>query len=499
MQSAWSTRRFRLPALLLAATVAAGSVWHFSSVAEEPSGARPQDASHAASLSRAFRDAAKAAIPTVVTIRVESKPKQSAPTMGEGENPFKGTPFENFFGENGRFPRFAPRRSGVGSGVIIDPSGTILTNNHVVEDADKITVELSDGREFEASDVKTDPQTDLAVLTIKASNLPHAKLGDSDKLQIGDWVIAIGNPFEQQNTVSAGIVSGTGRELSSSRARFIQTDAAINPGNSGGPLLNLEGEVVGINTAIASNSGGYQGIGFAIPVNTARWVQEQLVKKGSVDRAYLGVQIRDLDRDLAEQFAVSRNEGVLVSQVMPNTPAAEAGFQEGDIITSFAGKKVHEPRELQELVERIPFDTTQTVSVLREGKTVTLNVTVKPLPKDLAAAETTPSQESEPENKSFSSSKLGLDVSDLGAEEAKQLGYKDLTSGAVVTSVDPNGIAAEKGIREGMVIRRVGKTPVNNRADFEKAVKDVNPEDGVLLLVRSPQGQQFFVVLKGSK
>jgi serine protease Do len=486
----------RVSAFVLAAAMLAGGAWHFSSVAQDRAdGARPQDQSQAQSLSRAFRDTAHAAIPTVVTIRVQTKPRQL--TRGEiGENPFKGTPFEDFFGQEfGRqLPRFLPKRSGVGSGVIIDKSGLVLTNNHVVENADEVIVELNDGREFKAQDVKTDPATDLAVLRISgAGDLPAARLGDSDKLQIGDWVIAVGSPFELQTTVSAGIISGTGRELSSvPRAKFLQTDAAINPGNSGGPLLNLDGEVVGINTAIASSSGGYQGIGFAIPINTAKWITRQLIEKGSVDRAYLGVKIGEVNKELAEQFGVSRGEGVLVAEVMPHTPAADAGFKEGDIITSFAGKKIHDPRELQELVERSPFDSKQEVIVLRDGKPTSLTVVVKPMPKELASAE---NGEAESGDKSYSSSKLGIGVSDLGAEEAKQLGYRDV-EGALVTSVEPGSIAAEKGIREGMLIRRVGKTPIKNRRDFEAAVEHASLDEGVLLLVRTPQGNQFFVVLK---
>jgi serine protease Do len=486
--------RFGLPAILLAATLVAGGAWRWTT-ADETAGAKPQDVSQANALSRAFRDAAHVAIPTVVTIRVTSKPQQM--TSQSGENPFKGTPFEDFFNNEDMRRQFQqPRRSGVGSGVIIDKSGIILTNNHVVEGADEVTVELNDGREFKATDVKTDPDTDLAVVRISgAGTLPAAKLGDSDALEIGDWVIAVGSPFELDTTVSAGIISGTGRELASvRRAQFLQTDAAINPGNSGGPLLNLDGEVVGINTAIASNSGGYQGIGFAIPVNTAKWVTKQLIEKGSVDRAYLGVKIGEVNRELAAQFGVERGIGVLVADVIPGTPAADAGFETGDIITAFAGKKVSDPHDLQALVERAPFDSQQEVTVLRNGEPVKLNVTVKRMPKDMVAHEEHASPSAEPK-KTYANSKLGVGVSDLGAEEAEQLGYKDMT-GALVTSVDEGSVAAEKGIREGMLIRRVGKTAVSNRADFEKAVEGASVEEGVLLLVRDPQGNQFFVVLK---
>ena len=226
-----------------------------------------------------------------------------------------------------------------GSGVIVDPSGVILTNNHVVAGGGEIMVRLSDGREFKAFDIKTDPTTDLAVLHIKSKEpLPAAKLGDSKKVEVGDWVLALGEPFGLEGTVTAGIVSAKGRGIGiNEREDYIQTDAAINPGNSGGPLVNLDGEVIGINTAISSNTGGYQGVGFAIPIDLAKWVGEQLVKSGTVHRAYLGVMIQPVSQSLAEQFNVKVHEGVLVTQVQPHTPAAKAGMKAGDIILDFAG------------------------------------------------------------------------------------------------------------------------------------------------------------------
>ena len=272
-----------------------------------------------------------------------------------GENPFKGTPFEDFFNDRGgqqfnfQGPQSVPRSTGVGAGVIIDRSGTILTNNHVVDGATEVMVRLADGREFKATDIKTDPKTDLAVLHIKgAGDLPAAVLGDSDALEIGDWVIAVGNPFNQELTVSAGIISGKGRNLQDrKRTQYLQTDAAINPGNSGGPLVDLDGEVVGINTAIASSSGGFQGVGFAVPINQAKWVVDQLVHGGAVKRAYLGVIVGDIAGDLAEQLGVHRHQGVFVNEVLPDSPAAKAGLQEGDVITEYGGKHVGTPGELQ--------------------------------------------------------------------------------------------------------------------------------------------------------
>lgn len=277
------------------------------------------------SLSRAFREAAHVAMPSVVTVYSHESAKKVKAERGErgmggqmmpfgGEDLFKGTPFEGRFKDmvpntpEGGFQ--TPPREGMGTGVIIDKSGIILTNNHVVEGADTVTVHFSDGREYKATEVKTDPHSDLAVVRIKAEgDLPAAHLGNSDDLEIGDWVIAIGNPFEQEKTVTAGIISGKARSLGMGRGGYLQTDAAINPGNSGGPLVNLTGEVVGINTAIASSSGGYQGIGFAIPINEAKWVTDQLVKNGSVSRGYLGIGIGEIRPELAAKLGVKPGDG----------------------------------------------------------------------------------------------------------------------------------------------------------------------------------------------
>ena len=485
--------RSRLGLLTVVAALAVAGAMPFA-WAQQPEA--QQAITHAHELSKAFRQAANRAMPTVVKIKARTKQREVS-NRGGGENPFRGTPFEDMFKDfDGRFR--APQRDGVGSGVIIDRSGIVLTNNHVVEGADEVIVVLSDHREFKATDVKTDPDSDLAVVKFSgAGDLPVAKLGDSDSLEIGDWVLAIGNPFELETTVSAGIISGRGRELGSiRRARFLQTDAAINPGNSGGPLVNLDGEVVGINTAIASSSGGYQGVGFAVPVNLARWVVPQLIEKGSVERAYLGVKIGAMSSELAEQFGSDTTDGVIVGEVMPGTPAAEAGFHDGDVITHFGGARVHTPTELTELVERTPFGTKQKVQVLRDGKDRELSVTVKRMPAEFAQADDAETEGApDVEKPNAKASKLGIEVAELGAEEAKQLGYDGMT-GVLVTAVDQRSAAYEKGIREGMLIRRVGRAAVASTADFEKAVAEASLDEGVLLLVRTPQARQFFVVVK---
>ena len=370
-----SRRRIFLSAVIVAICVA-------------PAVARAQETTdreaiaHAKSLSRAFRAAAKRITPSVVTIQTKTNakpPRADAPR----ENPFKGTPLEDLYPEWER--RRRQPSSGIGSGVIIDSSGVVLTNHHVIEGADEVIVRLPDGREFKATDVRADSDTDLAVLRIKVKGkLPAAKLGDSDQLEIGDWVIAVGNPFELESTVSAGIISGKGRTLGRiRRAAFLQTDAAINPGNSGGPLVNLDGEIVGINTAIASSNGGYQGIGFAIPINLAKWVTPQLLKNGRVQRAFLGVSIADVEAKLARRLDVAPYSGVLVQQVFEDTPAAKAGMKEGDLITAFSGVKVRSARQLQLVVERAPLKSIQKVSILRDGKPQSVKVTIEPLPNAL--------------------------------------------------------------------------------------------------------------------
>jgi serine protease Do len=463
---------------------------------------------HATALSKAFRHAAEKATPSVVVVRSETKARKAPEREGGrrgggGENPFKGTPFEDFFRdgmpEGFDFPGNGgggmPPRSGVGSGVIVDAAGIVLTNNHVVEGADEVTVELPDGREFKATEIKTDPESDLAVVRLEnAKDLPTARLGDSDKLDIGDWVIAIGNPFELETTVSAGIISGKGRELGSiRRAKFLQTDAAINPGNSGGPLVNLSGEVVGINTAIASNSGGYQGIGFAIPINLAKWVSEQLIAKGSVERGYLGVSIAPLDTDMAAKLGVKDRKGAVVTEVMQGTPAADAGVQELDVITSFDGQNVDGPRSLQEVVERSGIGKQHSLGVLRDGKTMTLSVSVKPLPNGVAKrGGKAPRQLAEAEETSYSE-EFGIEVRDKGSvpKDAYQ-GFE----GVLVDRVDPDGIAAEAGIGPGVLIRKIGQKPVTTVAEFAAALEEESADEGVLLQVRTPRGNSIVLLKK---
>jgi serine protease Do len=487
------------------------SRWQTRAVGEEkPAAVKPGQVHQAEQLSAAFRHASEVAMPSVVTVHSKSKAHvtknaKASPhaKRGGGENPFKGTPFEDFFGGEG-MPSPHPRaREGVGSGVIVDPSGIILTNNHVVDRgdgtvADEVIVELADGREFKAEEVKTDRASDLAVLRIKgAGSLPAAQLGDSEAMQIGDWVLAIGNPFELEQTVSAGIISGKGRELASSRGRMLQTDAAINPGNSGGPLVNLEGEVIGINTAIATNNGAFQGVGFVIPSNMAKWVMGQLINKGTVERAYLGVAPSEVTREVAAQIVhAKRGEGAIIAEITPDSPAAEAGLKTGDIITAFNGTKIHSPSELRELVERSAVGTHQKLSILRDGDVVEIDVVPKAMPEDLmarAGGRPEASEEQEEATDDFQDSKLGFEASELSAPAAQALGLKK-AEGVLITKVDPDSVAAEKGLTAGVVVLSVGKQPVKSVAEFRAALKNESLDKGILLLVRSRTGNHFVVL-----
>jgi serine protease Do len=474
---------------------------------------------HATALSDAFRQSSEKVLPAVVSIHNESRPRmvrqQVRPNQDGGQNvkPFGGRElpkgFENLdpflkkffeggpgmegFGDGfGQLPN-SPQQSS-GSGVIIDPSGIILTNNHVVAGGGKLTVKLHDGREFVATDVKTDPHTDVAVIRINANgSLPFASLGDSDKMKIGDWVLALGQPFGLENTVTAGIVSAKGRAIGMMRhEEFIQTDAAINPGNSGGPLVNLQGEVIGINTAISSRSGGFEGIGFAVPVNVAKWVGDQLVKDGKVQRAYLGVGIQPVDQDLADQLGVKTPGGALITDVQPDSPAAAAGIKSQDVIVEFNGTPIADHRQLSAVVSRTAVGKSVPVKVVRDGKEVKLSVTVKPQPANYGVSLKEDAAEEAPaESKQFD--KLGLEVAPLTEEVAKQLGMKD-ASGVVITGVEPDSAAARAGLQPSMAVVQVGRMMVKDIAGFEAEMEKATLEKGVLLLVRSAEGSRFVVV-----
>ncbi|QDU37850.1 Periplasmic serine endoprotease DegP precursor [Maioricimonas rarisocia] len=454
----------------------------------------------ARSLSTAFRVAVNRVMPSVVMIQTAPGEVQTtASDGGRGTLP-EGLPeglmddpmFRRFFKEMPRKPqqRQPRRQMGTGSGVIIDSSGIVLTNNHVVEGGGKVTVRLHDGREFEAVEVHTDPKTDLAVVKIEgAGSLPAATLGDSDAMEIGDWVLAVGAPFGLRETVTAGIISAKARGIGiTEREEFLQTDAAINPGNSGGPLVNLEGQIVGINTAISTASGGYDGVGFAIPVNLAKWVSTQLVEDGKVQRAFLGVSIQEVTAELADQLELDGVEGAAVTEVHPDTPAANAGLKPGDVIVAFDDQVIRTTRDLQKFVEQADLDADHELTVVRDGKTLTLDVDVKPMVGDeLAKAGTRgPGPASEFDE-------FGMELSDLTGSIAEQLGLEE-TEGVVITSVESGSVADEAGLKAGMVIRWVGSRDVANVDDFRNAVEGKSLEKGILLLVSTGDASRFLVL-----
>jgi serine protease Do len=461
---------------------------------------------YAKSLSKVFREAARRVLPSVVLVQNQPQVVKRSPqpglTPGDDSEFFEG-PFGEMFRDNPELRRFfreMPRGnphgpqgevSGIGSGVIIDSSGVILTNNHVVVGDGKISVRLMDGREFTATEVKRDPKSDLAILRIKgADNLKAAKLGDSDKMDVGDWVLALGDMFGLEGSVTAGIISAKGRPLGpGTRADFLQTDAAINPGSSGGPLINLDGEVVGINTAIHTRSGANDGVGFAIPSNVANWVVGQLVKSGSVKRAYLGVMIQPLDQQLADQFGVKVREGILVGDVQAKSPAAEAGIKPGDLILKFDGKPVSDVQQLVGLVDRSPVDGKASVEIIREGKRMEIPVSLHEQPAEYGLASRgfgSRGGKSEPAKVD----KLGIQVDALTKEVAEQLGMK-AGEGVVVTEVAPGSLADRAGLASGMIITQVNRKPVKSVEDFKKALESKPLSEGALLLIRTPDGSRF--------
>ncbi|MBW3636533.1 MAG: Do family serine endopeptidase [Armatimonadetes bacterium] len=475
----------------------------------------------AASTQGAFADVAKAVEPAVVTIRTQEARQNPAsggrgpggrlrPFGGQGQGapggaePFGGDlqeffkQFQRNFGLNeqsfnsdswqGRVMRekweqakaqfIQDRRGGgLGSGMIYRADGLILTNAHVVRGADTVEVTLSDGRKFEKAKVLgRDERTDIAVVKVDATGLPTVKLGDSDDTRVGDWAIAVGNPFGLDHTLTVGVISAKARQLNlarDNRTDYLQTDASINPGNSGGPLLDIYGRVIGINNAIFSESGGNQGIGFAIPVNTARDVADKIVKEGRVRRAYLGVEIGTMQSDGAAFGLDPDTKGVLISRIPnANTPGARAGLQPGDVIVKFNDQTVTTSPELQGLVGNSPIGSTVTLTVLRNGKTVPLTARLEELKDEAPAAAAAPSAPAPSAMQGQSSPIPGLKLRNLSPEVARSLGIKT-TKGIVITDVTENSPAGEAGLRRGDIIERVGQNTVTTAAEFGTAVTGI--------------------------
>jgi serine protease Do len=460
--------------------------------------AAQQQLASANDLSQAFQHVARALRPSVVSVSSVKRVQVRQPQARRFDSQMPEE-FRRFFGDDEFFDRFffdipsVPRgfeQHGLGTGVVVSSDGYILTNSHVVQAADEVTITTSDKRQLRAKIVGIDEATDVAVLKVEAGDLRPATLGDSSSLQVGEWALAIGSPFGLEQTVTAGIISAVGRANVgiTDYEDFIQTDAAINPGNSGGPLVNLRGEVIGINTAIASRSGGYQGIGFAIPSNMARHVMDSIIEHGSVTRGYLGALIQDLSDDLAQSFNFDSKDGVLIGDVVDDGPAANAGLREGDIVTRFDGKEVTSSSQLRNAVAATNPETKVPIEYYRDGKAKTVTVTVGKLDARQASLAQRGSGES-------SNEELGMTVQDLTPELARQLNIDRETEGVVVTDVQPGGLAVRGGIRPGDFIVAIGGRSIQSAGDFRDALRDSDPETGIRMQVER-DGARRFVFLR---
>jgi serine protease Do len=475
--------RIRKHLLLLTASVVFMflALWSFFSV-RPATGAVPGD----------FADLAEKLGPTVVnvyttqTVEVSSSPHQFFfPDQMEIPEPFR-----RFFGipetPGQEAPKREMKRTSLGSGVIVAADGYILTNNHVVEDADEINVTLSTFEEFEATIIGRDPKSDLALIKIEAKqDLPSVTFGDSDALRVGEWVLAIGNPFGLQQTVTAGIISAKGRSINNeSYGNFIQTDASINPGNSGGPLFNLKGQMVGVNTAIFSRTGGNIGIGFAIPVNMAKNVFAQLKEHGKVTRGWLGVMIQQVTPDLAENFGLDRPIGALVGQVVPESPAEKAGLKAGDVIIEYNGREVSQMSMLPAMVAGTEVGEKASLVFIRDGKKQNITVEIGRLDDEAAVLADT---------ETGTSKKLGLTVQELTPKLAESLGI-DETQGVIVTDIQSGSSAAEAGIERGDILLEINRKKIESLADYKQALQEAQEKNSVLLLIKRDDNTRFVVI-----
>lgn len=454
-----------------------------------------QDLAHITDLSAAFRQVAKSIRPSVVSISSVTHVRARSQRNGRPEIPdelrgfFGDDAFDRFF--DFRDPRGGFDQQGLGTGVIVSSDGYVVTNNHVIRGADEVTVTLSDDRALKAKVVGADPKTDLAVLKVEAKDLVVAAFGDSDSTEVGEWVLAIGSPFGLDQTVTAGIISAKGRKMKIAEYEdFLQTDAAINPGNSGGPLVNLQGQVIGINTAIASRTGGYMGVGFAIPSNMVRTVKDGILKYGRVQRGRLGAMIQDLTEDLAKSFGLESPKGVLIGDVVKGSPAEKAGLRSEDIVLKFNGQPVNNANQLRNAVAATTPNTPAEVLIFRDGKQTELTITVGELEDETVAATggNMPSETTSP---------LGLAVQSLTPELARQLGYDRDIQGVVVTAVEPGSVAARAELRPKDVVVNVGGTAIRSIRDFREMLEKSDLSRGVRLQIRR-EGVRLFVFLKNN-
>ena len=447
-------------------------------------------------LSKAFIDVSKAVTPTVVAITVTTKGKKGSEDMSE---------FFKFFGPNFKAPDQEPQQ-GAGSGFIISPEGYILTNNHVVDEADEngIEVIMSNQHRMKGKVIGTDPTTDIAVVKVDGSDLPTSAFGNSDDLQVGEWVVAIGNPLGLQSTVTAGIVSAIGRQIGIIQEtrgygieNFIQTDAAINPGNSGGPLVNLNGEVIGINAAIATTNARYQGYGFAIPINLAKTVAEDIIKYGKVRRGYLGVRIGSVDEVTAKALGMTKSQGVIVQSLEPDGAASEGGLKERDVILTVDGKEVNAANELQTFIARKHPGDQVTLKIFRDGNLLTKNLTLRSRADEKLAAKDTDreSAESEPEvdhtSKPMNMESLGLSLRALTSSEKKD---NNVEQGVVITDVKRFSEAYNRQLRAGNIILEADKKELTSPKDFKSVIDKHKSGDALLLRVKTDTGTAFVAI-----
>ena len=442
--------------------------------------------------SKAFVSVVKKAQPAVVNIKVEKTTKRNYGGGLGTEEMFNHPFFDQFFGPQFRQQQKPRQREytqyGQGSGFIINKKGYILTNNHVVEGADTIRVTLSDKREFTGTVVGTDPQSDVALLKINdPANLPVLPLGDSSQLEVAEWVIAIGNPFGLSQTVTVGVVSATGRSSVgiNEYENFIQTDAAINPGNSGGPLINSRGEAVGINTALFSKTGGYMGIGFAIPINMAKSIEKQLQEHGKVTRGWLGVVIQNVTKDLADSFGLEKAGGILISEVQQDSPASAAGLKRGDVIIELDGVVLDDVSDLRNRVALLSPESKAMLLVIRDGREKKIQVTIGEQPSDFG------NQESSKSVKSLED--YGLTLQELTKELAERFEY-EVDSGLIVSNVEQGSPAAKAGMKPGQLVEEVNKIPVRNLSDLGKVLRETSESGKILLRVRSGNFATYIVL-----
>jgi len=438
--------------------------------------------------SKAFTQVAKKSIPAVVFIKVETAPSDFnqygyPDYQNYPNNPFGDDFFHHFFGQPfGKRSQPQPQLS-QGSGFLISPDGHIMTNAHVVKGADKIEVTLNDGQILPATLIGADTQTDIAIIQIEGKDYPFLPLGDSDGVDIGEWVVAIGSPFQLEASLTVGVVSAKGRQglHITDYEDFIQTDAAINPGNSGGPLLDLSGRVIGINTAIVSRTGGYMGIGFAIPSNMAKNVMDQLINKGSVTRGFLGVSLQPVDKDIAAGFNLDKTEGVLIAEVIKDSPADKAGIKQGDIILEYNGKIIKSYQTFRNEISLMNPGSSIHLKINRKGQVLTLNLALGTAPDNVNAP-------------GIIGQKIGIEVEPLTNEHLKQLGYLQGEEGVVITKVKPGSPAAMAGIRPGFLIQAVNHKKVTNLSEYTDVLNEAAKNKRILLLIRQGKGTKFYSI-----